>query len=279
MRKIVSHFEKDVAAVTPSMKIVEPKGVLRRIQSIEFIIGIMLRRVFADVGSQHVTPGPFTMYKRSFFVEHGYYREAHMTEDIEVALRIQSKHFLIENATDAYVYTHGPSTWKGLYSQRLRWYNGFLSNIWDYRHLFSRSHGNLGLFILPMSFISLFLLSAVLAYTVLRGLTNAIQSAYEYWLIGFDFWTMLKWNFDSFFINTSPVALLGIFTFILSIIVMIVARHFSSEKKLFYSYLLFVIFYSWFYVFGGLLLCFTKYFVGVFIGGIKVRLVVEYECS
>ena len=248
--KIVTHFRnKKVMAVTPSMKIDSPKGVLRRIQSIEFIIGIFLRRIFADVGSQHVTPGPFTIYRREFFAQHGLYRAAHLTEDIEVALRIQSHHYLIENATDAYVYTHGPNTWRGLYKQRLRWYHGFLSNVWDYKHLFSREHGNLGLFVLPMSFISLAALSLVVLYTLIRTINSSIDLFYQYWLIGFDVWTIFELNLDVFFLNLSPVMILGFFTFCLSIFVLLISKHFSKETGIVASFVFFILFYSWLYVF------------------------------
>lgn len=250
LRKIVWYFqEKKVMAVTPSMKIDTPKGFLRRIQSIEFILGIYLRRVFADLGSQHVTPGPFTIYRKFFFEKYGYYRNAHRTEDIEIALRIQSHHYVIENATDAYVYTHGPDTWSDLYKQRLRWYYGFISNLWDYRRLFSKEHGNLGLFILPMSIFSVAVMGLVLVYTFTKMATALVQNVYQYWLIDFDLWELLELNFDAFFITTSPTALLGILTLILGIFVIVVARFFAGEKKLLWSYVLFALFYSWLYVF------------------------------
>lgn len=250
LRKLTARFDDpEVMAVTPSMIIDNPHGLLRRIQSIEFLIGIFLRRVFADLGSQNVTPGPFTIFRRTFFERYGYYREAHKTEDIELALRIQSNNFHIENATDAYVYTHGPGTWKGLYNQRLRWYHGFISNVLDYRHLFGPKHGNLGMFILPVSFISLAMLSAVIFYTVFKALFDTIQYIYNYWLIGFDFWKMFEWHFDSFFINTSPLVILGAFTLFTSIMMIYIAKRYAKQKSIIYSYILFMIFYSWIYVF------------------------------
>ena len=261
LRKIVWYFrDQDVMAVTPSMKIDSPKGLLRRIQSVEFVIGVLLRRVFADLGSQHVTPGPFTMYRMSFFEKHGLYRKAHMTEDIEVALRIQSKHYLIENATDAYVYTHGPGSWRGLYKQRIRWYYGFLSNILDYRHLFSREHGNLGLFILPMSFLSIGVLATIASYTLGRMIYNTAQNIYFYWLIGFDWRTMFELNLELFFLNTNIVSILGVAAFLGGLSVMLTARYFAQEKGLFLSYILFLLCYSWLYVFWWLAAFYHKIF-------------------
>ena len=249
LRKIISYFKHPkVTAVTPSLIIDTPRGVLRRIQAIEFMIGVFLRRVFTDIGSQHVTPGPFTIYRRKFFDKYGAWHEAHKTEDIEVALRIQSKHLIIENATDAYVYTHGPETWNGLYQQRLRWYHGFLSNVLDYKHLFGPKHGNLGLFVLPMSFVSIATLSLVLLYTIVKFVADAVQQVYQYWLIGFDVSRMLEWHIDTFFFNTGPLMILGGLTLAVSLIMLLFAKRFSGARNIVYSYVLFVLLYCWFFI-------------------------------
>lgn len=250
LRKIITYFtNKKVMAVTPSMIINKPKGFLRRIQYSEYLLGILLRRVFTDLGSQHVTPGPFTIYRKDFFKKFGGYREAHMTEDIEVALRIQTNNFIIENATDAYVYTHGPSTFYALYKQRLRWFSGFIRNVWDYNNLFGPKHGNLGMFVLPMSLFSVLLMSVVLGYTLIKMIYHFSLNMYKYWLIGFDVARMLDFRFDTFFINSDPLAIIGVVALTFSIILILLAKKFSNEKKILFSYLLFSIFYTWLYVF------------------------------
>jgi cellulose synthase/poly-beta-1,6-N-acetylglucosamine synthase-like glycosyltransferase len=255
LKKLITHFYKNgkdqtkTVAVTPSLIINNPKGILRRIQSIEFILGVFLRRVFADIGSQNVTPGPFTIYRKSFFDNYGNYRNAHMTEDIEVALRIITNNLVIENATDAYVYTHGPSNFKSLYKQRLRWYNGFVSNVADYKHLFSRKQGNLGLFILPSSFISVFLLSAILIYTLFISSKRFIINMINYGQINFDIMKLIDFKFDSFFINTGPLVILGAASFIISLAVILFAKKFAKEKNLFKSYVTFIVIYPWLYAF------------------------------
>lgn len=248
--KITSYFSnKRVMAVTPSMIINKPKGILKRIQYSEYLLGCLLRRVFADVGSQHVTPGPFTIYKKEFFDKYGYYRKAHMTEDIEVALRIQTHNYLIENATDAYVYTHGPSTFYALYRQRLRWYAGFIKNILDYKHLFGPKHGNLGLFILPINFLSIGLMGTILVYTCYKLINSLIINIQKYLLINFDISKLFTLKFDTFFINSDPLTILGLVALILSITTIWLAKHFAKEKNIAYSYLLFTLFYTWLYVF------------------------------
>lgn len=157
LKRMIGYFDdEDVMAVTPSLKVYKPKKVLQKIQMIEYLIGVFLRKIFALLGSINVTPGPFSIYRKSFFDKNGGWDEDNITEDIEIAFRIQSKNYLIENSETATVYTVSPASFKGLFSQRIRWYVGGLQNALDYRHLFGTKHGNLGLFILPGSFISVF---------------------------------------------------------------------------------------------------------------------------
>lgn len=250
LRRIIKHFEnKEVTCVTPSMKIYEPKGVLQRIQSIEYLLGIFLRKVFAQLGSIHVTPGPFSIYRVSFFKKHGKYHAAYNTEDIEVALRIQRHHGVIENAPDAYVYTMGPNTFYSLYRQRLRWYYGFLRNVREYHDLFGRKHGNLGLFILPSSIISVVLLISLLVYQLIeigKTVVEYIQSAIA---VKFDIFNMEWFNFDWFFFNTSPTATVALFAFIFAFSVIVIAKNLANEKRIGFSYLLFILCYSFLYAF------------------------------
>ena len=88
------------------------------------------------VNAIHVTPGPFSIFRKEVFDKIGKYKHAHTTEDIEIALRMQKHHMKIENAPDAYVYTNTPKTVKSLYKQRKRWIYGFIQNALDYRGLF-----------------------------------------------------------------------------------------------------------------------------------------------
>ncbi len=232
LKKIISRFyKKEVMAVTPSMKIEKPKGILRKVQYVEFLIGIFLRKVFTDLGSQHVTPGPFTIYRREFFNSHGLYREAYMTEDIEMALRIQSEDYVIENSTDAYVYTHGPPTFKGLYNQRVRWYKGFLSNVLDYKELFSPKHGNLGLFILPGSFLSIILIILSMFYFFIKTGVEWFRRISRWIAIEFDLWNVINLRFDAFFINTKPVFILSVIATVIGVLIIYLAKRMGEEKK------------------------------------------------
>ena len=68
----------------------------------------------------HVTPGPFSLYKTKVLVELGGYDEKNLTEDLEIALRIQKHHYKITQLLDATVGTYAPTTLRTLYHQRKR---------------------------------------------------------------------------------------------------------------------------------------------------------------
>ncbi len=246
LKRIMTYFEDDekIMAVTPSMKIHNPKTILQHIQRTEFLIGILLRKVFSFLESIHVTPGPFTIYKKEFFEKHGYYRKAHQTEDIEIALRIQSKDFRIENCVDAFVYTHGPQKFMPLKKQRIRWYTGFLSNVIDYKELFNRRHGTLGLFVLPMSFISVGLVITLGLYSIYKLIESTYKTIHNYIAINFDLLNMQWFQFEVFYISTKPVAILSILGILLSITLLLITKKLSTEQKsVIKSYAYFFLFY------------------------------------
>ncbi|MBW3022372.1 glycosyltransferase [Candidatus Woesearchaeota archaeon] len=255
LRRILGFFEDaNVMAVTPSMKVWKPKTILQKIQTMEFLIGIFLRKVFAFLNSVHVTPGPFTIYRKSFFDKYGGYDHTTITEDIEVALRMQSLNFIVENSVDAYVYTKGPRTFKALFTQRIRWYRGFMDNVVRYKHLFSKKYGQLGAFILPISFISVGMVVFSLCYVLGKSLVQLVK----YWInlsnINYDFAHLFHFNFDLFNLNLGPTAFLGAIAFVAGIFMILTAKKLSEEtthlKVSYFWYLLFywLLFGSWWMV-------------------------------
>ena len=262
LRRIMKFFEdEEVTAVTPSMKVQSPKGFWQHIQSMEYLMGIFLRKAFAELGSIHVTPGPFSIYRMTFFQEQGDYVSAHLTEDIEMALRAQRANKVIENSVDAYVYTVAPDNFNMLYKQRLRWYVGFLKNIMDYKDLFSRKHGNLGLFILPSSFISVGLVIIFGMYFLIRQIDQWITSYVNLAAINFDFSQMQWFRFETFFINLTPPAIIGFAALGVSIGVILFTKRISKEpNSILKPYILFALFYWMFFGFWWLVST-TKVFI------------------
>lgn len=245
LKRIIGYFnDKEIMAVTPSLKVYNPKTILQKVQMIEYLIGIFLRKAFALLGSIHVTPGPFSIYRKSFFDKYGGYDENNLTEDIEVALRIQSKKYIIENSETGSVYTVSPSSFRQLLRQRLRWYIGFTQNVIRYRHLFSKKHGNLGLFVLPGSFVSVFLVILLLFYSGFKFFRNTYRNLLNYYQIKFDLLTLLDLKLDSFYLNISTVMFLSILSLIAGLAIVYFAKKISKEKtRIKFSYVFFLMIY------------------------------------
>jgi cellulose synthase/poly-beta-1,6-N-acetylglucosamine synthase-like glycosyltransferase len=136
LKRIMTYFDNPEAmAVAPSIIVHEPKNLIQRIQKIEYNWGVFIKKMLGLNNAIHVTPGPFSFYRREIFAKIGGFRKAHNTEDMEIAYRMHSHHMKIEHANDAFVYTVAPNTVKKLYKQRLRWIYGFIKNTIDYRRL------------------------------------------------------------------------------------------------------------------------------------------------
>lgn len=240
LRKMIGYFEDpNVMAVTPSLKIWKPKTILQKIQMIEYLLGVFLRKTFSLLNSIHVTPGPFTLYRKKFFDKYGNYDVNNITEDIEVALRIQEHKYLIKNAMDAEVFTVGPSKFKPLARQRTRWYRGFTENVWNYKKLFSPKYGDLGVFVLPIAFISVAFCIIFFLYTIYIYSDKLIKILLNLASINFDFWPLLKMNF-----HLTPMVFLGIGSLVLGTTMVYIGKKFSNDRAKFkIPYLTYLIVY------------------------------------
>ena len=181
-------------AVTPAIKINRVESVVGKIQYVEYIFSIFVRKMLGMIDAIQVTPGPFSIFRREVFEKLGGYRKAHNTEDMEMALRLHKNHYTIVNSHEAIVLTNPPQTLHGLYKQRLRWTYGFLKNAIDYREMFFRpKYGNLAMFTLPAAVISIFSVLYYTGYIVWLLGSNMYQKAVEVNTVGF---TPLQFNWQ-----------------------------------------------------------------------------------
>lgn len=158
LREMVACFDNErVGAATAAMSVHRPKNSIEHMQNAEYILGIALRHILASVNGLHVTPGPFSLYRKSVVASLGGFRNGHNTEDMEMALRIQRAGYRIESAHTARVFTTVPRSVPALVKQRVRWTSGFLRNVlYDYRDLVGNPrYGTLGLLVLPLGFFAI----------------------------------------------------------------------------------------------------------------------------
>jgi cellulose synthase/poly-beta-1,6-N-acetylglucosamine synthase-like glycosyltransferase len=232
LKDIITYFSNEkTMAVTPAVKIYEPDNILRKIQKVEYDWGIFLRKMLSFLDAIYVTPGPFSFFRREVFINLGPYKKAHNTEDMEMAMRMQSHGYKIKNCHTAFVYTIAPKKFSRLFTQRLRWTYGFLKNAIDYRHLFfNKKYGNLGLFILPLmifSAVSCLWLTGSFIYNIIFEARNSFLN---WQAINFYFnpSKLLHFNFEWFYLNTSALAFVSISSMILMVTFVLMGRKLSE---------------------------------------------------
>ena len=227
--KMIPLFKgKNVMAVTPAMKVHNPKTILQKIQNTEYNIGIFLKKIMANLDAIHVTPGPFSLFKKEIFEKIGYFKHAHNTEDMEIAFRIQNNHYRIANCANAFVYTITPATFKKLYKQRTRWTYGFLKNAQDYKHMFlNPKYGNIGMLTLPFAIITSVVALLIFGNTIYNFIQYIVEHIEKYITVGFSFHTP---SFDPFYLNTNSIVLLTTVMFLCSVALIALAWKMAEGK-------------------------------------------------
>ncbi|MDO8575218.1 MAG: glycosyltransferase [bacterium] len=232
LKRIVYFFNKDknTMAVVPAIKIHEPKNIIQKIQNVEYNLGVFKRKVLSLLDALYVTPGPFSIFRREVFETLGYYKHAHLTEDFEMAMRMQASHYKIDNSHKSFVYTVAPNSLKKLYKQRLRWTYGFIKNAIDYRFMFfKKEYGNMSFFLLPTAIFSI--ISAIYLVTVfiVEMIGKISDKILEIQVVGFKF-DLSKWNFDPFYLNTETISILALMAGILSIYIILISQKIADDK-------------------------------------------------
>ncbi|MBI5126353.1 MAG: glycosyltransferase [Candidatus Taylorbacteria bacterium] len=218
-----------VAAVTPAIRVQNPENLIQTVQRTEYNIGIFTKRIFGRLNAIHVTPGPFSVFRREIFSTIGLFKKAHNTEDMEIALRIQSYGYTIENCHKAYVYTVTPPTIKRLHTQRVRWIAGFMKNAIDYRHLFfNKKIGHMATFTLPFATLSILgSLYFIISFLIRFGerIYNSIEKMS---VVGFDFNILPRHIFDWFFLDTATSSFIGMLIITITIAIICIGKYFAE---------------------------------------------------
>ncbi len=188
IRNMVKHFcDPKVASVAGNVVIGNRNTYLGLLQQLEYLFGFYFKRADGMFNAVYIVGGAAAAYRRSILVEAGGFDEAIITEDIELSTRLQALGFKVRYAPNATIFTEGPSDFKSLCQQRLRWKYGRIMTFLKYRHLFfsvNRQHNKfLTLFILPVTLyceslllFAPFLLVLFYGYALTAGGLNALSS-------------------------------------------------------------------------------------------------------
>ncbi len=234
LKSIMKYFrDPEVMAVTPAIKIYNPKSIISKIQNVEYILSIFIRKMLGMMDAIQVTPGPFSIFRKKVFDTLGPYKQAYNTEDMEIAMRMHKHHMKIVNSHTASVYTLGPKTLRNLLKQRVRWIYGFLKNASDYREIFfRRKYGNLGLFTFPAAVISIFTGIYFLCYTIYSLIHLLLKKIVVIQTVGFNF-TFNGFSVNWFFLDTQTTVFLVIVLFFVTLTFILLGSYITDQKARF----------------------------------------------
>ena len=235
LKEMIACFDNPkVGATTAAMSVYQPKNMLENMQNAEYIMGIALRHILSAVNGIHVTPGPFSLDRRSILMELGGFRHGHNTEDMEMALRIQRAGYIIDSAPRARVETSTPRSVPSLVKQRVRWTTGFLRNmIYEYRDLVGNPrYGALGTIVLPLGFFAIIggiLMFGVVLFQIIQEAVatylRAVGVPFDYTLATFipSFSSGIEW----FYLPVTLFTLLAIIAVVGSVLFILVGKKIS----------------------------------------------------
>lgn len=215
-------------AVTVTVEVSEPKRLLHRIIDVEYNVGLSLfLKVFSFVNGIFVTPGPFTLFRKSMLQEIGGFDEKSITEDLEIAYRIHKAGYRIDCCLDAKVRTICPPTFKDIYVQRRRWYSGAILTWFKHRKMLGRArHGFLATFI-PFHIALLMLGIVLFLFSVTLTATNTVEYVANFRHTGFNFLEHIEFNFDPLAIR--QVSLIGATSFFAGIAIMLLSLRYTRQ--------------------------------------------------
>ena len=258
LKALVSYIVDEGAdAVTPVMHVWKPKNIIEKFQWAEYILSNVMRRALDTLQAQYVTPGPFSVFRRECFEKYGYFEENNITEDMEIAMRIQAKGGKIIHASDAIVYTKVPRDLVSLIKQRVRWNLGFLENALRYRKDIWKRGGDMGVFVFPAIFVGLFI-TFLLAYKLARDLLYNLQVAVNTVRAG-GIWSLIQpanWEFSKIVTNTifglasyPPMYYTTMLLAVITVVMIVYYAKKTGEPKVYWSGIAtFIFFYFLFMV-------------------------------
>lgn len=184
----------------------------------------------------HVTPGPFSVYRKNIIKKLGGFDENNLVEDLEMAFRLQKHHYKIIQLLGTYALTKAPATLVQFYKQRNRWYKGSLINLLSRKYrgmMFNHKYGDLGFFQFPMIIISATLSIAIFIiifgiYIIKPLMINIHNLSY----INFDIIPLIKsfvQNFAFRDLNLIPV-FYGTTIFSFALVFLGLAHHYTKEN-------------------------------------------------
>lgn len=223
LKILVSEFlqeKKDVVAYSPIMEVNNPKTLIQKLQWTEYALGNFFKYLASLVDSMMVISGPFSIYKTKIIKKIGGFNRGYLTEDFEIALRLQKNHYKIKNSLNAKVKTSSPKSIGALVRQRVRWNQGNFLCMKDYfkDFMFKKEFADFGLFVFPSMLLASFFLVGGFMLILILFFKNLLTTIYNLSLVNYDLIIYIQtYSFDFSFYDLNLKGLFLMF-FIVSLL-------------------------------------------------------------
>lgn len=162
LKRLIAHFQDpDVAAVSGNVKVGNRVNLLTRLQALEYIREINLRRrAFDLLNTVYVVPGAIGAFRKNVYRSVGSYDKDTVTEDMDVTIKFVKTGHLVLYEADAIAHTEAPENLRDWFRQRMRWFGGSMQVVLKHRIAWWR-HGALSLIGLPYLMLSMLFVPVV----------------------------------------------------------------------------------------------------------------------
>jgi peptidoglycan/xylan/chitin deacetylase (PgdA/CDA1 family)/GT2 family glycosyltransferase len=150
VRLLASHFvDPQVGAVAGTVKVGNRRGLLQRLQALEYITAQNIdRRAAEQLNAMMVVPGSIGAWRAEAVRKVGLYSPDTMTEDADLTVAIIRAGYRVVFEERAICTTNATETLRAFMKQRLRWSFGMMQTAWKHRRA-ARTAKGIGLFSIP----------------------------------------------------------------------------------------------------------------------------------
>jgi len=124
-----------VGAVAGNARVANRKGLLSRLQNIEYVVGFNIDRRVQDMwGVVTTVPGAVGAYRTRALRAVGGISADTLAEDTDLAITLGRAGWRVVYEPTARAWTEAPATLGQLWRQRYRWSYGIMQSLWKHRH-------------------------------------------------------------------------------------------------------------------------------------------------